>query len=189
MKKTELNTAINKFLSGNDMASYRVIYQYYFRGLCLFAYEYLKDKDASEDIVQDVFVHLLEVNLNLRKAEKFTSYIFTMVRSRCLNQIRGKKVRQAYEQKGKDSVDWESDIQQAIIKSEVFEELEQSLRKLPELTREIFELSYLTQLKGQDIADRLGLTIDMVKAHRKKARKILRHELNRVMSLIIILNI
>ncbi|WP_185968844.1 RNA polymerase sigma-70 factor [Carboxylicivirga sp. M1479] len=189
MKSGEINTTIVKFLDGNDIASYRVIYQHYFKGLCLFAYEYLRDTSAAEDLVQDVFVHIWEKDLQIREPEKLPAYMYSMVRTRCLNQIRGNKVRQQYVHHEKDKDYWEDDVQHAIIKAEVFKELSESLEQLPEKTREIFELSYLTQLREKEIADRLGITVDMVKAHKKKARGILRNELKHLMSLIIILNI
>jgi len=157
--------------------------------MCLFAFEYLQDKDAVEDLVQEVFVKIWEKDLNIREPEKLPGYIFSMVRAHCLNQIRGNKVRQQYVIDKRNAEFWESDVQHAIIKAEVYSELSESLDKLPAKTREIFELSYLTQLRENEIAERLGLTLDMVKAHKKKAKNLLRSELKHLLSLIIILQI
>lgn len=49
-----------------------LVFQQYYRPLCLYALHYLHDLDEVEDVVQDCFVRLLEAEK--RKVESPTSF-------------------------------------------------------------------------------------------------------------------
>lgn len=71
-----------------------LVFQQYYRPLCLYALHYLHDLDEVEDVVQDCFVRLLEAEK--RKVESPTSFfsledsqnkVFSLCcRSQCLHR-------------------------------------------------------------------------------------------------------
>ncbi|MFV0555271.1 MAG: RNA polymerase sigma-70 factor [Mangrovibacterium sp.] len=173
-----------RFVQNRDMQSLKVLYKHYYKSLCFFAYSYLKDEEAAKDQVQDVFVDLLEKDFSINDAAKLKGYLYSMVRNRCLNALRAGKVREDYAE-GFSELDYEQDASLRIIKSEVYREINACLQKVPMKYREVFELSYLKQMREVEVAERLGITIDMVKAYKKAAKKILREELKYLFALIL----
>ena len=80
--------ACKEFLSTHDLESFKIVYHHYYKSLCFFASEYIKEDNLSEDIVQDVFTQLWEKAPGLEDASKLQGYLYAMVRNKCLNQIR-----------------------------------------------------------------------------------------------------
>ena len=75
-------------LRSGEADAFTALYERYHRLLYVLAYKYLKDRDASEDAVQQVFLKLwearsfMEPNMNLR------NYLYTMLKNLVLNEIR-----------------------------------------------------------------------------------------------------
>ncbi len=134
----------------------------------------LKDEHLAEDITQDVFLELWkkrevrQINIALK------AYLRRSVMNRCLNYIRDKKM--AFEDEEKVP-EWPSTDSNALSELEAGE-LEQSLQKaidgLPERCRIIFTLSRFEDLKYQQIADQLGISIKTVENQMSKALRVIR---------------
>ena len=60
---------------------------------------------------------------------------------------------------------------------ELEQQLHQALRDLPEQCRTIFQMSRFEELKYQEIADRMGLSIKTIENQMGKALKLLRLKL------------
>lgn len=166
-----------QFIEKRNMKSLKELYKQYYKGLCFFAYQYLKDLEIAKDQVQDTFVSLIEKDLLINDATKLKSYLYSMVRNRCLNVIRAEKIKFKYTDEESKLEYFDDDVSLKIIKAEVYREINNCLQKVPNKYREVFELSYIKQMREAEVAQRLNITIDMVKAHKKAAKKILRKEL------------
>lgn len=59
-----------------------LIFQHYYRPLCLYATHYLHDIDEAEDVVQDCFVKLISRNI---MPENIKAFLYTSVR-KCLHR-------------------------------------------------------------------------------------------------------
>ena len=70
--------------------------------------------------------------------------------------------------------------------NELYERFQLALEKLPEKCRMVFNLSRFEELKYQEIADRLEISIKTVEAHMGKALKTLRVELAEFLPLLLI---
>lgn len=55
-----------------------LIFQHYYRPLCLYATHYLHDIDEAEDVVQDCFVKLISKNI---MPENIKAFLYTSVRN------------------------------------------------------------------------------------------------------------
>jgi len=150
------------------------LFNEHYKGLCLFARQYIFDNEKVEDIVQDVFLNIWEKGeLNATDAQA-KSYLFTSVRNRCLNYIRDNK-------KFNDNV--EVSLIENVYETDKLEyrELEKvitnAIHDLPEKCREVFQLSRFQDMKYQQIADALGISVKTVEAQMSKALKVLRERL------------
>ena len=77
-------------------AAIRELFFRHYRPLCLYALHYLKDADAVEDVVQEVFADLAKVFRAGRYAHekgKFKAYLAKMLRNELVNRFRRREVR------------------------------------------------------------------------------------------------
>ena len=68
------------------------LFRYNYRPLCLYALHYLQDADLSEDIVQESYAALWEKLQEGTHVLNRKSYLYMMVRNRCLDHLRKKGI-------------------------------------------------------------------------------------------------
>ena len=68
------------------------LFRYNYRPLCLYALHYLQDADLSEDIVQESYAALWEKLQEGAHVLNRKSYLYMMVRNRCLDHLRKKGI-------------------------------------------------------------------------------------------------
>ncbi len=189
MEKKEVIEAIVNFLANRSIDAFKSLYHYYYKSLCFFANDYLNDENQIEDVVQDVFTQVWETPPRLQDASKLQAYLYVMVRNKCLNLLRGEQHMGKYIEHELHEGALENYESLRIIKAEVLREIMDSIEKLPRRAREVFELSYLTQLREQDIAERLNISLNSVKTHKQRAKAILKNELKHLFSLLMIFHL
>jgi len=151
--------------------SFQIVFNTYYNSLCNYAYGFLQDEDASEDIVQEVFTRIWERRQDLIGTEEVRYYLFTAVRNNCISQMRKDKKRDIidwddgsvwYTQDKEDSVkDYRALIQKAI-------------EGLPPRCREVFLLSRLSNMTYKEIAGSLDISEKTVENQMGKALKLMR---------------
>jgi RNA polymerase sigma-70 factor (ECF subfamily) len=165
-------------LKRREKAIFEYIFNYYYSSLCAFSSQYINDRNAVEDLVQDFFVFLwmeaphLQINSSLR------SYLFSSIKNRCLDHQKHQKVTEKYRTFVLFSAE-NSEIQsdKYFAESELRQAIQKSLKKLAPRCREIFELSRLQGLSNQEISEQLGISKRTVELQISNSLKILRKEL------------
>ena len=179
----DLNISYNKL----DKQLFEQLFKEFFSPLCRFAYGYLNDQDASQEIVQDVFINLWQKKETITSDKSVKSYLYTSVKNRCLNYIRDrKKFRSQYL-----DVDIELEIpvqeEDMFSESETQDKINAALDKLPEKCRQVFELSRFEEMKYKEIAVKMNISIKTVEVQISKALKILREELKDLIVIIMLM--
>lgn len=149
--------------------------------------QYLHDRSAVEDLVQDFFVSLW---IDLPKNQIQTSlksYLFSAVRNRCLDYQKHQKVVYKHRSFALFSAHTSnSSPDHYFAESELREAIEKSILKLTPRCREIFELSRGKGLNNQKIAEQLHLSKRTVELQISNAIKIMRKELGEYLPLYIV---
>ena len=146
------------------------LFRYHYRPLCIFALHYLKDIDASEDVVQEAFGVLWEKLSAGEKVVNQKGYLYSVVKNRSLDILRKRGDGGAISLDG--SVD---DIEEPTVDdAEVEARLWTAIDTLPEKCREIFLMSKRDGLRQEEIASELGISLQTVKNQVSKALKILK---------------
>lgn len=156
-----------------------MLFDTYYEELCRIVYPVVKDKDAAEDIVQDVFVKLWMRREELEVKTTYKAYLYKAVVLRGLDYLRREKSKnkasaelQATGEKHSNNTDAglnEKQIQQAI---------DTALDQMSDSMRKIFELSRFSGLKNREIAEELGISIKTVESNMGKALKIMHTQLS-----------
>jgi RNA polymerase sigma-70 factor (family 1) len=162
----------------DDEVAFNILFKRYWIPLYKTAYQYLKDKESSEEVVHDVFL-----NIWGRRSElyilTFSSYMLSAIRYQIYNRMRAARLPLIY---GDDHISSKnfSDYnlgENRIQEEELQQEIQAFLQQLPKRCQEIFCMSRIEQLSNQEIALRLGISKRTVENQITAALKHLRHSL------------
>lgn len=163
------------------------LFDKYYKGMCYFAYTLIRDYSLAEDFVQDAFIAYFGKKEQIPSQESVVkSYLYTSVKNSILNWQRRNKVQEKYWEKTNFTEFDNVDIDNAIIETEVMEEINRIIKELPDACRTIFQLSYLEGLSNQEIADELNLSINTIKTQKRRGLNHVRSRLNPEYFLILI---
>ena len=164
-------------LRAGSETAYDAIFRAYYARLVHFAGSMLGDTAAAEEVAQDVMLELWRRRTTLTVDTSLQGYLFRATRNRALNHIRHEKVIQRGAIFAAPEQVTHARGDSGIRENEIDAALQQSIQSLPPRCREVFELSRMQNLKYQEIADALGISIKTVEAQMGKALRILREKL------------
>ena len=148
------------------------LYKLYYPKMFAFAKNYVPANEDAENIVHDVFLTLWERKEEIEISFTLTTYLFTLVKNRCLNFLRHKLIEEEYNSQ---------------MKEELQEIIRRALDTLPERCREIFIKSRIEGLKYKEISDELGISVNTVENQMVTALKKLRVALKDYLPLLLFL--
>jgi len=156
-----------------------------FEDLMRFVYGYVGNEEVARDIVHDVFLTLWNHREQLDFSRPLKSFLLTLSRNLALNWLRHRKVVASHEEAVMSEMEniqdeWE-DYDRKI------ERLQAGLAALPEKQREVLIKCFVEGKKYREIADELGISLNTVKTHLKRAVHFLREELPDSLALLFML--
>ena len=170
---------------GNERV-FETVFKKHYQTLCNYACGILKDMDDAEEVVQSIFLKFWEQREEIEINVSLKSYLYRAVHNTCLNRLKHLKIQETYRQYVGDYLENTYDSATDILdKVELENRIANALEKLPEQCRLIFKMSRFEELKYQEIADRLGLSIKTVENQIGKALKIMRTELSDYLPIIL----
>jgi RNA polymerase sigma-70 factor (family 1) len=150
------------------------------RKLYGFAYRILRDKEGSEDAVQEVFVKLWKMNTKLEEYESVEALAVTMVKNFCIDQIRKQKYIEPADINSFSLYhDTEPSPQDKLESKETTALMHRIINDLPEIYREIIQLRDIEELSYEEIAEKTGQNINTLRVNLSRARKSVRDEFNK----------
>ncbi len=170
---------------GNERV-FEVVFRKHYSSLCNYACGILKDMDDSEEIVQHIFTKLWEQRNEIEITVSLKSYLYRAVHNTCLNRIKHLKIQETYRQHVGEFLETNHESVTDVLDGKELElRIATAIEKLPEQCRLIFRMSRFEELKYQEIADQLGLSVKTIENQIGKALKILRSELSDYLPLLI----
>ena len=137
------------------------IFDKYAKNLCLYALNYLETEADAEDIVQDVFIRCWEKRDILLSDEKvIKTYLFNSVRNACLDKIEKKDVMRYHIDIIKQEIIDEETI---TFDEKLLLEIREELAQMPDQTQKIITRVFMQDMKYQEVADDLHISINTVK--------------------------
>jgi RNA polymerase sigma-70 factor (ECF subfamily) len=151
--------------------SFEKIFHEHYSPLCNYAAKIVKEYDLAEEIVQDLFVHLLEKN-SLEGVEHVDRFLLRSVKFKCIDFLR--------KQKKSNQVVFEHLLQTDVLENEISSEEEVEalfdylVAKLPPKTKEVFLLVRQSGLSYKEAAAQLHISDKTVENQMSRALKKLR---------------
>ena len=167
MEKVKTNIELLILLKEGNMVAFDAIYEKYCRRLFGFVIRYVKQETDAEEIVQDVFLKIWENREKINAYSSFESYLFTISYNSAISLLR----KRIHEKKYLDHLKYlqHEDIMDELTDELCFKELNNKIQSLlNELTprqKEIFMLSREEGLTHDEIAKKLGISVNTVKNH------------------------
>jgi RNA polymerase sigma-70 factor (family 1) len=166
----------------DDVGAFSILFDKYYKDLVLFAGSFLRvpEMRVCEDIVQDIFVKIWENRKTITIIVSLRVYLLQSVKNACVDELRHRQVVEEhlhYETKMMAAGDLVVDVENYILHSELESHLEVALSKLPPLYREVFEMNRFRNMKYQQIARELSVSVRTVEVRVGKAIALLRRYL------------
>jgi len=161
----------------------------YYARLCEFACCIVACEETAEDLVQDVFVSLLEKNqLDRVSPGSEHHYLYGMVKHAALNSVRRRNLGARIFKTYTPAETEERDITHHMMQAEILGELHAALRSLPKGCADVCKLAYLDGKKNHEIANALGVSINTIKSQKQRAINLLRRKISpQALSLLVLL--
>ena len=155
-------------------------FQAHYVELCEFVLRLVGSAEATEDIVQDLFLHLWDTRGSRDRVRLSRPYLYVAARNRALKHLRHRRVVEAWiERASREDVPTCETPEDLYLRREVRDAVERAIAELPGRCREIFVLRRRDQLGLHEIAARLGLSLGTVKSQLWRAMVLLRGKLAR----------
>lgn len=162
----------------NTRYDFELVFKAHYSSLCSYANSFLRDIDASEEVVQEVMFKIWTNRKTMVIDTSMKSYLFRAVRNGCMNVLKHIKVRDEYrswrEHAGAENHRSKEDEMMA---SELEQKIREAIDMLPMERRKVFIMSRYDGLTYSQIAEKLGISVRTVENQMGKALKTLREEL------------
>ncbi|HKI90111.1 MAG TPA: RNA polymerase sigma-70 factor [Draconibacterium sp.] len=176
---TELENELIQLIKQGNHKSFELVFKSYYSRLCVYAFHYTKQLDVAEDLVKDTFLGLWERKENMEIKTSLSGYLFRSVHNSCINYLQREKIKypnlsieeiEALELKMKQPISPDYAIGH-LLASELEDQIENEIEKLPDQCREIFKLSRYEGYSHKKIAKKLHISENTVKTQIFRALK------------------
>ncbi len=165
---------VQRLIEGDEDA-FCELYAAYKNRLIFFAMRFLKSREYAEDIFQDAFTVIWQGRRFINPDASFSSYLYTIVRNRILNQLRDlKNQTKLKEQILEQAVDYSNDTNNSILANDLRGLIARAMQQLTARQREIFEMSREQDMSHREIAEALGISVYTVQEHISTSLRVLR---------------
>jgi RNA polymerase sigma-70 factor (ECF subfamily) len=152
--------------------------------------ERMVGKSEAEDLTQEVFMKVNKGLDGFKGKSSLSTWIYRLATNAALDKLHSRPFRENKQNKSLNNIDDESEAEgkdicvqekelsaeREAIRAEMNECIREFVDKLPENYRTVIILSELKDLKNQEIAEILGISLDAVKIRLHRARVRLKAE-------------
>ncbi len=175
-----------ELIKNGDEQAFETVFHHYYKSLCLFATQMLKDDTEAEEIVQDLFVKIWEKRNRINIESSVKNYLIRSVKNLCLNYIKHNKIKNLHTKNILSESDSELQDENNFIEVDLLQKIEECVDSLPDKRREIFRLSREEGLKYREIAEKLNISVKTVETQMGLAFKTLREKLKNFKSFLML---
>jgi RNA polymerase sigma-70 factor (ECF subfamily) len=155
-----------------DVGQFESLFRSSYVSLVRYAKTLVRDFDAAEEIVQDLFFRLWKDRDKIQIESSLNGYLYRAVHNRCLHFFEHAKVVEKYMQEMAIELEASTESPTDMINyRELQERIAAILERLPEKCGKIFCMSRFEGLKYSEIAEKLSISVKTVEANMGRALK------------------
>ena len=167
-----------------DVDAFRALVRRHQRALYNFALRQVRVPSVAEDIVQDVFVRIVQNVQTFKEESRFSTWAYTIARNLCIDHLRkGAHRRHASLDQPSHSGDDDGDgtplgekvagsampADRTVIGKQLQAHIRAAVEALPEDQREVFLMRQVSELPFKEIAEIVGVSENTVKSRMRYA--------------------
>ena len=152
-----------------------------------------KNQLDTQDVVQDVFLKVIEKIDTYRGHSKFSTWVYKITENTSFNYLRANtKYNKSLsfednmffntDEYNFTTMGYNSELkigpESIVLKKEILEKIENAVNELPLNYREVFKLRDIEGLRYEEISNELGISVTTLKVRLHRARKELRKKLS-----------
>jgi RNA polymerase sigma-70 factor, ECF subfamily len=171
-----------------DREAFEALVEKYKQPIMNLVYRTLPDAIEAEDLAQHVFLQVFKSAHRYEVSAKFSTWIFTIARNLCLNEIRRRSRHPAESLDATSAENEEQPLRQfedvktfsppdTLLHGELEEKIGEALTALPEKQRTALVLCRQEELSYEEIAEVLGCSLSATKSLIHRARETLKQQL------------
>lgn len=169
---------------GNSIA-FDIFYKRHVNSLVKIAVQKTNCIETAKELVQDVFIDILQHKDKLDMGKNINGYIYITLRNKIFNYYRRKLVEDKYQNHVYESNQQVFETTENWLHNKELNQLiTSSINQLPERCKMVFMLKREDNLSNKEISERLNISINTVEQHMRKALSKLRNSLSYYLSLI-----
>jgi RNA polymerase sigma-70 factor (ECF subfamily) len=173
MNKAHIYNYLYLIAQENDQQAFKALYGFYSGRLLRFCLSIVHNREAAEEIVNDVFINLWRRRSHLHKIDNPDVYLYVAVKNQSLDYLSRNHLRETVDI---DTVSGEYirftvDPERLLITAEMQNNIERAVNQLPPRCKLIFKLIKEDGLKYKEVAAILNLSIKTVEAQLAIAMK------------------
>jgi len=162
-------------LSDGDEVAFRELFDRYHRKIYQFAFNFLKNKEQSEEIVQHTFLNFWLNRSKLDPDRPIAPYLFTIARRTLTDAWRKAAASSHFRERVQQHMEaTTNETEERILSEDLANITKNALNKLSEQQHQVFTLSREEGLSYEEIAERLHISKHTVKYHLTNALKIIK---------------
>jgi RNA polymerase sigma-70 factor (ECF subfamily) len=186
--QTDPDAALMLRVKRGDRAAFAVLVDKYKQPVMNFVFRSLRDEIEAEDLAQNVFLQAWKSRGRYKQTAKFSTWLFTIARNLCLNEIRrrSRHPAESIEEEHAEHEDqphrqYEDRSQMAppeqLLQGELARKIEEALAGLPENQRTAILLCRQDELSYEEIAVILDCSLSATKSLIHRGRETLKEKL------------
>jgi RNA polymerase sigma-70 factor (ECF subfamily) len=171
-----------------DRAAFAVLVDKYKQPVMNFVFRSLRDEIEAEDLAQNVFLQVYKSRSRYKQTAKFSTWLFTIARNLCLNEIRRRSRHPAesieeahaeHEDQPRQQFEDKSQIAppEKLLHGELEQKIGEALAGLPENQRTAILLCRQDELSYEEIAEILDCSLSATKSLIHRGRETLKEKL------------
>ncbi len=178
------DAALIERITQRDEAALAALYDRYGAMLSSVLNRILRDTQASEEILQDIFFQLWRAPSRFDASRgSLPGWLLVIARNRAISRLRRHNPAAAGDHElGENSVVLPVNFESAVAQKQLLDRVKSALEKLPAEQRACVELAYFEGLTHSEIAARTGDPLGTVKTRLRSAVETLKRTLHRAAS-------
>ena len=162
-------------ISEGNKEAFRCLFDNYRNKIFSIALKFTGEKQASEDVVQEVFIKLWTNRENLPAIRNFNAYLNTVVRNHLFNYLRKIAHEQAVVKKMAIAIvqgeQQNNEVFDGLYYKELYSLVSKAVNQLSPQQKKVYNYSRIEGLKHHEIAEAMGISTSTVKGHIVEALK------------------
>jgi RNA polymerase sigma-70 factor (ECF subfamily) len=186
--QTDPDAALMLRVKRGDRAAFSALVEKYKQPVMNFVFRSLRDETEAEDLAQNVFLQVYKSRARYERTAKFSTWLFTIARNLCLNEIRRRTRHPAESLEESQTENEDAALRQYedkkvalpteyVLQGELAGKIEEALAALPENQRTAILLCRQDELSYEEIAQILGCSLSATKSLIHRGRETLKERL------------